>query len=312
MQELTPFLRPVAITFVSPSIPIRKQIKLVLYRLAHDVSCAKMHNLYGCGESTIRKYTLIICRVLASREGMFHHFIHTPTGDRLQGIIEKFRDITRLSNIASAIDDTHIPLTCRPTRRFTTMPSDFFNRKKFHSIVLQGVCDADRIFWNVCAGEPGGVHDAGQIVVSSLHAQLSTKRILAEPIIRLRDINIEPYLIGDTAYPSRPYMLKNYKPANPAMVDKMRFDSTVNGGRVVIEQAFGSLKNRWRILKAFNMSVEKAAVVTLACCVLHNFCEMQHERVPVLADHRLRNDPHVGFYAGRRRSCENNWRGNER
>ena len=52
-------------------------------------------------------------------------------------------------------------------------------------------------------------------------------------------------------------MLKNYKPANPAMMDKMRFDSVVNGGRVVIEQAFGSLKNRWRILKYYNMLVEK-------------------------------------------------------
>ena len=206
-----------------------------------------------------------------------------------------------MPNIAGAIDGTHIPMTCRPTRRFTPMPSDFFNRKKFHSIVLQGICDAERIFWNVCACQPDGVHDACQFVISSLHAQLSTRRILAEPISRLRNINIQPYLIGDTAHPSMPYMLKNYKPANPAMVDKMRFDSAVNDGMVVIEQVFGSLKYRWRILKAFNMSVEKVVVVILACCVLHNYCEMQHECVHVLADHRLRNDPHVGFHAGRER-----------
>ena len=181
------------------------------------------------------------------------------------------------------------------------MPSDFFNRKKFHSIILQGVYDADRIFWNVCAGQPGGVHDASQFDVSSLHAQLSTTQILAQPIIRLRDINIQPYLIGDTAYPNRPYMLKNYKPANPAMVDNMRFDSIVNGGRMVINQAFGSLKNRWHILKVFHMSVKKAVVMALACCVLHNFCEMQHEHVLVPADHRLQNDLHVGFPLGRMR-----------
>ena len=161
--------------------------------------------------------------------------------------------------------------------------------KKFHSIVLQGVSDADRIYWNVCAGQPGRVHDASQFVVSSLHTQLSTKRILAKPIIRLRNICIQPYLIGDTTYPSRPYMLKNYKPANPAMVNKMRFDSAVNGGRVAIEQTFGSLKNRWHIRKAFNISVEKAEVGPLACCVLHNYYEIQHERVHVIADCRIRN-----------------------
>jgi hypothetical protein len=43
-----------------------------------------------------------------------------------------------------------------------------------------------------------------------------------EPIICLRDIEIRPYLISDTTYPSRPYMIKNYKPADPTMVDKIK------------------------------------------------------------------------------------------
>ena len=81
--------------------------------------------------------------------------------------------------------------------------------------------------------------------------------------------------------------------------DSPRFDSSVNSGRVVIEQAFGALKNRWRILKGFNMSVEKAALVTLACCVLHNYCEVHRHRVHVLADERLQQDLHVGFHVGR-------------
>ena len=127
-----------------------------------------------------------------------------------------------MPNIVGAIDGTHIPLTCRPSLRHTPMPQDFFNRKKFHSIVLQGVCDTNRMFWNVCAGQPGGVHDAGQFVVSSLATQLSTRRILATPVIRLGGLDIRPYLIGDTAYPSRPYMLRNFKPGNAAMVDHMR------------------------------------------------------------------------------------------
>ena len=168
---LTPFLRPTTAIFVRPPIPVRKQVKLDLYRLAHGVSCARMHNLYGCGESTIRKYTMIVCRVLGSgsQDGIFFHFIHTPYGDCLQSIIESFRDLTGLPNIAGAIDGTHIPLTCRPSLRHIPMPQDFFNRKKFHSIVLQGVCDTNRMFWNVCAGQPGGVHDAGQLAILSCH-----------------------------------------------------------------------------------------------------------------------------------------------
>ena len=112
-------------------------MKLVLYRLAHGVSCAIMHNLYGCGESTIRKYTMIVCRALGTAEGgLFFEFIHTPQGDCLQNIIESFLDITGLSNIAGAIDGIHIPLSMSPSKKYIPMPSDFFNRKKFHSIVL--------------------------------------------------------------------------------------------------------------------------------------------------------------------------------
>jgi hypothetical protein len=38
------------------------------------------------------------------------------------------------------------------------------NRKKFHNIVLQVVCDVDKIFWNICVGQPRRVHDGGQVV----------------------------------------------------------------------------------------------------------------------------------------------------
>ena len=78
------------------------------------------------------------------------------------------------------------------------------------------------MFWNVCARQPGGVYDAGQFAVSSMATQLSTRRILARPIIHLGRTEIRPYLIGDTTYPSRPYLLCNFKLDNRAMVDHNR------------------------------------------------------------------------------------------
>ena len=73
------FLRPTANMFVRPPIPIRKHVSLVVYRLGHGLSCKAMDNLYGCGESTIRKYTLIVCKVISSHDGLFGRYNHAPT-----------------------------------------------------------------------------------------------------------------------------------------------------------------------------------------------------------------------------------------
>ena len=65
-------------------------MSLVVYRLVHGFSCKAMDNLYGCGESTIRKYTLIICRVLSRQDELFGTYIHVPRGHRLVDTIRKF------------------------------------------------------------------------------------------------------------------------------------------------------------------------------------------------------------------------------
>ncbi len=55
-------------------------------------------------------------------------------------------------------------------------------------------------------------------------------------------------------------------------MNKARYNFSMNKGRVVIENAFGSLKNRWRILRHFNPIVDK-----ITCCVFHNFCEIWNQ-----------------------------------
>jgi hypothetical protein len=155
--EMIPFLEPIVDYAVRAPIPVRKQIKLVLFQLAKGMSHELMNDLYGCGASTIRKYTIIVCGILSTRDrGLFSTYIHAPTGERLHDIMKKFRNVTGLSNVCGSIDGTHIPLSRLLSVHLTPMAADFFNRNKFHSVVLQGVCDIDRIFWNVCAGQPGG------------------------------------------------------------------------------------------------------------------------------------------------------------
>jgi hypothetical protein len=47
------------------------------------------------------------------------------------------------------------------SKKATLVVGDFSNRKKLHNIVLQAMCDANKIFWNVCVGKPRVDHDNG-------------------------------------------------------------------------------------------------------------------------------------------------------
>jgi hypothetical protein len=46
----------------------------------------------------------------------------------------------------------------------------------------------------------------------------------------------------------------------------------MNSRRVIIKNAFGSLKNRWCILRHFNSKVDRATRVVVAYNVLHIYC----------------------------------------
>jgi hypothetical protein len=105
-----------------------------------------MNALYDVGASIIRKYTSIVCDVLSNGDKLFSVYVHILTKDRLFNIIEQFCDITSLQQICGVIHDTHIPLSVKSNKQITSSIVDFYNRKRFHIILFQVVCDCDFFF----------------------------------------------------------------------------------------------------------------------------------------------------------------------
>lgn len=70
-------------------------------------------------------------------------------------------------------------------------PENYVNRKSFHSIILQAVCDANMHLLNVFCGWPGSVHDARVLKTSEIH-WLATNTNDMFPG--------NPHLFGDAAY----------------------------------------------------------------------------------------------------------------
>lgn len=67
---------------------------------------------------------------------------------------------------------------------------------------------------------------------------------------------------------------------NTALTNSQRtFNYRLSRARIVVENAFGRLKARWRrLLKRNDMNLLNVPMVVTACCILHNVCEIHGER----------------------------------
>lgn len=132
--------------------------------------------------------------------------------------------------------------------------------------------------------QPRRVYDKGQFKSSNIYKELQTISLLQETTVIVRGMRCTFYLIGDVAYLIRTYVHKNWKTCNVVDVDKTKFDFSMNSGRIVLENIFASLKNKWQVFKHFNFRIDKSARVGVVCCVLHNYYELWGQTKPWVAN----------------------------
>jgi len=83
------------------------------------------------------------------------------------------------------------------------------------------------------------------------------------------------FVIGDSAYPLLPWVMKPFTQPNVDIAQKRTYNYRKCRGRIVVEIAFGRLKARWRrLIKRNDMVVRKVPNVISAACVLRNMCEI--------------------------------------
>lgn len=172
-----------------------------------------------------------------------------------------------------AADGTHIPI--QGPKEFQ---NDYYNRKGFHSVVLQGFVDHQYKFMNVNFGFPGSVHDARVFVNSQLY-KLGSEGLLCPQVQRQTGGKSVPVVIlGDSAYPALTWLMKPFSDNRLQTPGRRAYNYHHSRARMVVENAFGRLKGRWRILlKRNDTRIQKLPNLVIACCVLHNLCESSGE-----------------------------------
>ncbi|XP_063077058.1 uncharacterized protein LOC134467063 [Engraulis encrasicolus] len=251
-------------------VPLRKRVAVALWKLATGSDNRTIGQLFGVSIPTVCRcvqefVAAAVLHLITDQIAMF------PDQDKLADIAADFNDQWGLPNCVGAIDVLHIPIEA-PVVHHT----DYRNQKGWHSILLQAVVDGKGLFWNVLAGMPGGMRDARLLKLSALWKLTTERQRFSVHTRDIGGVTTGCYLLGDSAYPLQSWLMKPLQDNGRLTAEQQAFNQRLRGARVVVENAFGRLKGRWRcLLKKSECDLKLVQSMVLVCCALHNLCERQ-------------------------------------
>jgi hypothetical protein len=186
--------------------------------------------------------------------------------EALRSIRQKFYTQYGVPGIVGCIDCTHVAIV-PPARNNPQLPEHIFvNRKGYHSLNCQLICDPNLKILNVVANYPGNTHDS--FIWNNSQVQELLRQIH-------REGHRDYYLIGDSGYALRPWLFTPVTPVPQQDTPEHRYNEVIKQIRSLIERCNGLLKARFRCClkhRVLHYTPEMAGKIVNACVVLHNLC----------------------------------------
>ena len=239
-------------------ISFRKRLYIGLWYLAHKDTYKEISVKFDVAESKAHEAVFSVIKALNSIKD---DVIRWPSEHEMILEEKHFLDRSKIPGTIGCIDGTHIKIQSPPKKD----QHDYVDRHQQHSYNLTAVCDHNYRFTFVSAGFPGSLHDQRALRLSDLWDFINSEQ----------DSQIFPsgyyHILGDSAYKLMEHLLVPFKNNGRLNIQQKRFNKELSRARIVIENAFGWLKNRFRRLKFVHAHTEKVPLIVTACCVLHNF-----------------------------------------
>ena len=270
-EKLSPFISKED-THLRQAIPVRKRVGVALWRLATNSDYRTIGHLFGISDASVCHITEEFCSSVVNN--MLEDYIKIPVGEELDKVIAEFKHKWGFPQCVGAIDGSHIPVKAP-----VEFHADYYNRKGWYSIIPQGVVDSSYRFIDINVGWPGKVHDARVFSNSSIFKKGQNGTLFPkEQFADIDGFKVPLFITADAAYPLLPWVMKPFPENGTLGSDKLHFNYRISRARMVVENAFGRLKGRWRcLLKQNEVNIEKMNSIVVTCCVLHNICELFKE-----------------------------------
>ena len=119
-------------TVMRSAIPVQVKVAVAISRLATGNSMQSLADLYRIGLSSSQLAVSQFC--LAMKSLLLKKFIRWPSTAVMDKLAEEFQGIHQIPYVVGVVDGSHIPIVAPRLHA-----ADYYNRKGFHSVLLQGL-----------------------------------------------------------------------------------------------------------------------------------------------------------------------------
>ncbi|XP_066343049.1 protein ALP1-like [Miscanthus floridulus] len=240
---------------------VEEQVAMFLHTVGHNVRNRVIATNFGRSRETVGRY---FNKVLHAIGELRDDYIRPPSLDTPAKIEGDPRWYPYFKDCIGALDGTHIRATIPKE-----MQHAFRGRYKHCTQNVLAAVDFDQKFTYVLAGWEGTAHDA---------------LVLRDALTREGGLRVPQgkYYLVDAGYGAKPGFLSPFRGVryhlnewgrNPVQNEKELFNRRHCSLRIIVEQAFGALKRRFKVLDDASpfFPYETQVDIVVACCIIHNW-----------------------------------------
>eukprot|EP01018_Ginkgo_biloba_P024044 Gb_25035 [translate_table: standard] len=244
-------------------LSVKKQVVIVILRLATVIIMLIIGEIFGYGKSTVIK----VVKKFISLKKRARNLIQWPIDlTSLHQIKDGFRLKQGFPNCCGAIDATHIQMDLP----YNESSVDWYDCEHNYSMLVQAVVDSNMQFLDICISWPRSLNDTHLLRNSSFYRLCEGGERLNGHLAPIGTIDMREYIIGDGGYPLLLWLIIHF--LGVVTNAQKLFNFKLSSMLIVVERAFGKLKNTWHLLqnRFKNPNLKLLPRIIIVCCILHN------------------------------------------
>ncbi|XP_039966819.1 protein ALP1-like isoform X1 [Bactrocera tryoni] len=238
-------------------VSLEKALYATLWKLSRNASFRDVSNRFDMAMGTSYKICIKTIKTICCLKKDVIKFPTTVAEQKQKCDEFSAKHSQPFPNVIGCIDVMHISIS-QPVKDSLS----FYNSTGNYSVVLQAIVDGNFKFMDVFIGCPGRCHDAAIWEMSPIRKSIVKGEL---------KICSGCHLLGDSTYPLESFLMVPYKDNGSLTPKQIKYNKILCSTRAHVEQAFGILKKKFRILKYIDVhQAHLPKTFTLACIILHN------------------------------------------